>query len=420
MKIAAFQNLGTSGAKVAFYNFLKHLRLRGHQIDLYAFDNFFEKHFDFEKITNKIYRYSYHILGETIEAKTYFVKVYLNHFQKTVYFRYLRQRYQNIAHAIDKGKYDCAFVHNDQYTQAPYLLRYLKTPSVYYSHEPLREIYDEALQRFNDTAAPGTKTFSQNLRSMPWRCGLAASNKLIKDADRGNILSAGYVLCNSQFTKASLRKAYGIEAEVCYPGVDVEYFHPLHLPRENFVLCVGGIDVKKNHDFIIESLARIDKSRRPKFILVGPWTLKSYKQHLITLAKKLDVNFEIKELIAQEEILQLYNRAKLVVYTPIMEPLGLVPLEAMACGTPVVGVDEGGIKETVINGKTGILVKREAALCAQAIEKLYNDETLYNQFAREARHYVAKEWNWDRCTQRLEEFLLSFPNALIGNPSTHD
>ena len=63
-------------------------------------------------------------------------------------------------------------------------------------------------------------------------------------------------------------------------------------------------------------------------------------------------------LITDEELVILYNKAKLVVYTPYMEPFGLVPLEAMSCGTPVVGVNEGGVMETVLNGKTGILVER--------------------------------------------------------------
>ena len=70
------------------------------------------------------------------------------------------------------------------------------------------------------------------------------------------------------------------------------------------------------------------------------------------------MKLKILNLISDEELVLLYNKAKMVVYAPYCEPFGLVPLESMSCGTPVVGVGDGGVKETVINGKTGILTGR--------------------------------------------------------------
>ena len=57
--------------------------------------------------------------------------------------------------------------------------------------------------------------------------------------------------------------------------------------------------------------------------------------------------------------MDLYNSAKAVVYAPMMEPFGLVAIEAMACGTPVVGVKEGGLRESIIDGHNGLLIDRD-------------------------------------------------------------
>ncbi len=65
-----------------------------------------------------------------------------------------------------------------------------------------------------------------------------------------------------------------------------------------------------------------------------------------------------------KNLVLLYNKANLVVYTPYQEPFGLVPLESMSCGTPVVGVNDGGVMETVTNGKTGILTERDTKIFA--------------------------------------------------------
>ncbi len=86
-----------------------------------------------------------------------------------------------------------------------------------------------------------------------------------------------------------------------------------------------------------------------------------------------------------------------------MEPFGLVALEAMACGTPVVGVREAGIRESVVDGKTGLLVERDVNEIAVAIDYLQQDQDFRSKLSQQAVHYVQAEWSWKATINRYEE-----------------
>ena len=106
-------------------------------------------------------------------------------------------------------------------------------------------------------------------------------------------------------------------------------------------------------------------------------------------------------MISDDELIRLYNKAKLVVYSPYLEPFGYVPLEAMACGTPVVGVKEGGVKETVLHNKTGLLTQRDEKAFANAIIKLSTDEQMWNRFSQTGIKYINSFWTLEHSGQRL-------------------
>src|SRR3990167_3028834 len=93
----------------------------------------------------------------------------------------------------------------------------------------------------------------------------------------------------------------------------------------------------------------------------------SYAHRLEQMAKDLNVKLEIRRKPPEHELVQLYNEVTALVFLPNMEPFGLVALEAMACGAPVIGVREAGIRESVIDGTTGILVDRNSDDAGRAI-----------------------------------------------------
>jgi glycosyltransferase involved in cell wall biosynthesis len=100
-----------------------------------------------------------------------------------------------------------------------------------------------------------------------------------------------------------------------------------------------------------------------------------------------------------------YNKARLCVYAPVKEPFGLVPLEAMACGTPVVGVREGGVSESVRHGETGLLTERDPRQFAEAIISLLNDPERRTQCGCQGRIFVEKQWQWEQSVRDLERHL---------------
>ena len=101
--------------------------------------------------------------------------------------------------------------------------------------------------------------------------------------------------------------------------------------------------------------------------------------------------------------MKAYNQAVLTVFPSLLEPLGLVPLESMACGTPVVGVAEGGIRETIINYKTGLLTERDPYAFGAAIELILSDAQLRLDMGQNARQHVLEKWTWEQAIDTLEK-----------------
>ena len=83
------------------------------------------------------------------------------------------------------------------------------------------------------------------------------------------------------------------------------------------------------------------------------------------------------------------------------EPFGLIPLEAMACGIPVVAVNEGGYKESIINGETGYLIDRSFETLKDSVSRLLNNDELRIAMGQNARKHVEKKWTWDKSIERF-------------------
>jgi len=194
-----------------------------------------------------------------------------------------------------------------------------------------------------------------------------------------------------------------VVARKCTLGVDTAFFTPDDRPREDYVLSVGAFAPAKGFRFLVRVLALVTEPRRPPLVLVADRELPGELAVLQGLAEAHGVRLTTRLRVSEEELRDLYRRARLFVYAPYLEPLGLAPLEAMACATPVLGVREGGVRETVIPGRTGDLAPHDPEAFAAALSRMLARPEDLARLGREARDEVCARWTWERSLQELLE-----------------
>jgi len=395
LKIAIFHNLPNSGAIKALHDNLKFLKSKGHYIDVYTFDRFGDTFTPLNDVTDNIF--IYHL------EKNSFRKFCINLINLIIpkvnfsensrfYFKYgdFEKIQKKIAEEIDSKDYDIVFVeHENMFTMTPAFLKYIKKPTVYYCQEPCRDNEKILLKLNNNTQTLSNKIYSR------------INQKYIK-LDIEYAQFAKNILVNSYFSHETLLKIFGMNSKVCYLGIDTNIFHPLNIPRQDYILSVGVMMPHKGFDFIIGAVSEIDSDKRPKLVIVSYFVVESWKNYVIKLAKEKNVELEILEGISFKELVKIFNEAKLFVFGSYLEPFGLVSLESLACGTPVVAVKEGGVREIVQHGNNGFLSDRDEKVFAEYITKILDSQELWDKFSQNGIEYVNNFWTLKHSGQRLE------------------
>ena len=189
----------------------------------------------------------------------------------------------------------------------------------------------------------------------------------------------------------------------------------LGLPEdEHIILQLGRLVPRKGIDTVIHGLARLvrDYGIQARLVVVGgesenpdPSTTPELER-LIKIAQDERVDNRVTFVgRRQRDVLKYYySAADVFVSTPWYEPFGITPLEAMACGTPVIGSNVGGIKYTVADGKTGFLVppKDPDALAARLAE-LIQSPVMLARFSKHSLRRVQKHFTWQRVAHLLSD-----------------
>ena len=211
------------------------------------------------------------------------------------------------------------------------------------------------------------------------------------------------ILVNSFYSRESILRAYGLDATVCYLGVDTDLFQPTGDGREPFLITVGSGTREKNVDFLVEAVALC--KRKMPLVWVANVVDDSFVSSVQRLAAELEVELVIKHRIPDAELVALLNHATAMVYAPRLEPFGLAPLEAGACALPVVAVAEGGVRETVIDGETGLVSHAKPDLFAECIDAITGDSQLATRLGENGRRRVETSFSLSAAATRLEETL---------------
>ncbi|MBD3157215.1 MAG: glycosyltransferase [Candidatus Lokiarchaeota archaeon] len=207
-------------------------------------------------------------------------------------------------------------------------------------------------------------------------------------------------------------KKWGLDKVFLIPnGVDVDWFSPAKSEKTNDfqVLSVGRLDQQKGIDVLIQAITllnqELDESLRPRFRICGTGPL----------AEKVDEfaqrthNVSYLGFVGEKELLRRYRRADLFVMPSKRETFGLVAMEAMSCGVPVITSDIPGPR-TFVERDYGMMVPpSNPRALAKAIQRFYTlwkeKPDAYKKMGELAREKCVKEYNWNRIVDRLTKMI---------------
>ncbi|HZM64380.1 MAG TPA: glycosyltransferase [Candidatus Saccharimonadales bacterium] len=233
------------------------------------------------------------------------------------------------------------------------------------------------------------------------------------------------VLTTSPVERADIQRLFGIDEQkiTCIPiGVDLKLFRPrsmatlrqkLKLPQDRpVVLFVGRLELRKGIGTLIKSLADIPKA---ELYIVGGGAGKAAQQldtiektRLQKIAEDMHVTNRVHFLGAkqQAQVALYYAAADVCVVPSYYEPFGIVPIEAMATGTPVVASRTGGMRFTVVEDETGHLAKpKDHKDLASKINLVL--ERGKEAYTKAARRYVQQYFSWPKIAKDTSDFLQS-------------
>ncbi|MFP5384789.1 MAG: glycosyltransferase family 4 protein [Bacteriovoracia bacterium] len=211
-------------------------------------------------------------------------------------------------------------------------------------------------------------------------------------------------------------------------GFDKEEMYPLNKnearkfigvdPGSEIILHLGRMVPRKGAENVIRGFARYYKEQKKnsKLIIVGGESDKPDPVKTPEIGRLM--SFAEEEGISKQVIFTgrksrgvlryYYSAADVFVTTPWYEPFGITPVEAMACGTPVIGSEVGGIKYTVEHNATGLLVPPENPFALKdALIKVLGNKQLREKFSKSSRERANIHFRWEVMAEKIEEVLLN-------------
>lgn len=197
---------------------------------------------------------------------------------------------------------------------------------------------------------------------------------------------------------------YKNDYQVIYGGVDTSKFCPLNVEKENKVLFVGKILRVKGIDNLIKAVQELDTKLHVDAKLLDKEYLKLLRN--LDRNNKTILNFNATD----KELIQEYNSALVTVLPSVSDILGLVILESMACGTPVICTDAGGMPEIVDDGENGFIVPlNDPKSLEEKISYFLDNPDESKRMGENARKKILEDFTWDavarRCIEGYSELL---------------
>jgi len=261
-----------------------------------------------------------------------------------VRYQYFLPLYWELMGGFDLSEYD--LIVSSSSACAKWVRNPKKTMHVCYCHTPMRYIWDLFDDYFGPSAPAPLRWTAKLFRPYLQRCDLKSNEGVT------------HFLANSTEVKERIKRIYGREAEVFHPPVDVDRFKAKTGQGEYYLVISALVPYKK-----VELAVKVCTARNWPLVVVGQGGEEN------RLRKMAGPCVSFKGWANDAELPAYYEKAKALLF-PGKEDFGIVPVEALASGCPVIAFGEGGVKDTLKDGETGVLFyeQTEQALEA-AVEK---------------------------------------------------
>lgn len=269
------------------------------------------------------------------------------------------------------------------------------TMHVSYCHSPMRYAWENSINYVREyNINPLIKKIA------PWMI-----HKL-RLWDRVSADRVDHFLTNSNYVKRRIFKYYRKPATVIHPFVNTDKFQ-LSESRDDFYLAVGRLTPYKKFDLIIEAFNKLQLPLK----IAGTGVAQK------ELMKKAGPTIEFLGYVSDTDLTNLYQRTKALIF-PQIEDFGIIPLEAMACGCPVIAYAKGGALETVKEGKTGIFFNEQnPSSLSKAIQEFEKQTFNHKHIRKHAENfsetvftekllkYIEECWNQWNCDKSINKTL---------------
>jgi len=247
-------------------------------------------------------------------------------------YRLFLQLFPKAIESFDLSKYD--LIISSSYSVAKGVITNSNQLHICYCHSPVRYAWDLYHQYLKEAGLSGFSIKGIYARSILHRLRIwdvISSNRV------------DYFIANSNYIKNRIHKVYRRDSTVIYPPVDLSRFL-LKEKKQDYYFTASRFVPYKKIDLIVKAFAQMPDK---KLIIAGTGP------DLTKIKSFQTSNIELLGYVEDEQMVTLIQNAKAFVFAAD-EDFGIVPVEAQACGTPVVCLGRGGTKETVIDGVTGI------------------------------------------------------------------
>jgi glycogen synthase len=287
------------------------------------------------------------------------------------------------------------------------------------------------------TGAPMVLTTHSLEPHRPWKAEqLGTAYRASSWVERTAYQNADGVVAVSESMREDVHSLYGVPRErirVIHNGIDLEQYRPTISPAvlarygidpaQPYILFVGRITRQKGIIHLVRAVPHIQAGTQVVLCAGAPDTEEIGREmaEAVEAARRGTANpvLWVAQMVPQEDLIPIYSQAALFVCPSVYEPFGIINLEAMACGVPVVASAVGGIKEVVVPGETGLLVPLEARGptdfeprdpdrfardLAEAINRLLSGPEGRARMGARARERVERHFSWPSIARRTFDF----------------